>query len=649
MASKDPAGRVLMRLSTLPAVAIGAFLAFGSLLVHADVFRPWLALPLGVVVAAVLVLWARRMPPLIRAQQGFTPWWVLGSVLVFATAFGVVQGLLHSGNVMGTREPAAAVQYGWWLAQHGGVPIDLHKAAFGDAASGLSWGTPSFATDGGAVWPRLMPGLPMLLAVAAWIGGLPSMLVVNAVVGALSVLAFAGLTGRLVGPRWVPLATITLAGSFPLMMTARAAYGAPLSQLLLLAGLCLLIDCRELRGRAARAAASMAGLLLGLGGLVQLTGFRDLVPIVVIIGALAARRRVQAPPLAAGLVVGVALSVAAALLLARPDLAALRGWLVPFAAVVAAAVLFAIAYAALVRRGRLGFSMPDRLARVSFASMSLPRICGGIVGLILVVLASRPLWQPATRWRSEWSLDWAAWWVGWAVIVLAAVAAVFLTARVIAGKGGMRWLPALPILLWCTLVALWLPATSPGHPWADRRLVPVVLPAVILLGTWGLSWMVRTYRPQAPRWFTNGIAVIGVLAFVAPVGVASAPLIMTPTQRGSVGALRQLCEALGPGSAVVVVGGAAAEYVQPVRGSCGLPAARVSAHDADTVASAVDGVESAGQQPVLLAGSKRALAAVTDTAVRRVVHVRMRRNAQTRSERPQSTRPATRTVWLGFP
>ncbi|MGH3098976.1 MAG: hypothetical protein ACRDMV_23560 [Streptosporangiales bacterium] len=673
MASKDPAGRALMRLSTLPAVAIGGFLAVGSLLVHADAFEPWLALPVGVVVAAVLLWWARRVPPLVRAQIGFTPWWVLGSVLVFVAAFGVVQAVFHSGQVIGTREPAASVQYGWWLAQHGGLPIGLHKQAFGDAASGLTWSAPSFASDGGAVWPRLMPGLPMLLAIGAWIGGLPAMLLVDAVLGALSVLAFAGLAGRLVGPRWAPLATITLAGSFPVMLTARAAYSAPLAQLLLLAGLCLLVDCRELRGRAARAAAGTAGLLLGLGGLVQLAAFRDLVPIVVIIGVLAARRRVQAPPLAAGLAIGVALSVAAALLLARPDLAALGGWLVPLAAVVAAAVLFAVGYAALVRHGRLGFSMPERLARVSFASMSLPRICGGVVGLLFIVLAARPLWETArgaggadarfiaaqqrrlgvpvdpSRWYSEWSLHWVAWWVGWAVLVLAAVAAVFLTARVIAGKGGMRWLPALPILLWSAMVALWLPGTMPDHPWADRRLVPVVLPAVVLLGTWGLSWMVRTYRPQAPRWFTHGIAVIGVLAFVAPVAVATVPLVATPTQRGSVAALRELCAAIGPSSAVVVVGGAAAEYVQPVRDSCGTPAARASAGDADSVDAAVRGIESVGRQPVLLGSTKRALAAVTGASARKVVDVEMREDARTLTERPQATMPATRTAWLAFP
>ena len=131
-----------------------------------------------------------------------------------------------------------------------------------------------------------------------------------------------------------------------------------------------------------------------------------------------------------------------------------------------------------------------------------------------VLLASRPLWQTVRqsaadsgsrvvaalqaaqglavdggRTYAEHSLQWVAWWVGLPVLLLALVGAVGAARRV-----GRAWadddeLPAWTVLLVAalgsTVLTLYRPGITPDHPWADRRLVPVVLPTVLLLAVGG--------------------------------------------------------------------------------------------------------------------------------------------------------------------
>jgi hypothetical protein len=70
-------------------------------------------------------------------------------------------------------------------------------------------------------------------------------LVAAPVLGAAAVVAFAGLTARLVGPRWAPLATLVLALSLPEQLTSRSTCSEPVAQILFLGGLCLVIDALD--------------------------------------------------------------------------------------------------------------------------------------------------------------------------------------------------------------------------------------------------------------------------------------------------------------------------------------------------------------------------------------------------------------------
>ena len=74
-----------------------------------------------------------------------------------------------------------------------------------------------------------------------------SAVLISPVLGALAVLTFGGLAGRLAGPQWAPPAALILAVTLPEQYTSRSAFAEPLAQLLLLGGLCLVADSLTIR------------------------------------------------------------------------------------------------------------------------------------------------------------------------------------------------------------------------------------------------------------------------------------------------------------------------------------------------------------------------------------------------------------------
>src|SRR2546430_15675071 len=58
------------------------------------------------------------------------------------------------------------------------------------------------------------------------------------------------------------------------------------------------------------------------------------------------------------------------------------------------------------------------------------------------------------------------------------------------------------VFAWIIVPVLARPAIVPNQPWASRRLVPGVLPGLILLAVWAVAWLVR-WLPQ--RGYDRGI------------------------------------------------------------------------------------------------------------------------------------------------
>src|SRR5262249_55523996 len=137
-----------------------------------------------------------------------------------------------------------------------------------------------------------------------------------------------------------------------------------------------------------------------------------------------------------------------------------------------------------------------------------------------------------TRGYVEHSLSWVSWYLGWPLLAAAGVAAVVLTWRGL-GRPGVRWLPRLLGCAGAAAPTLLGPGITPDRPWADRRLVVGVIPAMVLLATWACAELVRWLRRAlraGPHAEAGGKragrgAVAVPLAAVLTMGVLAAPAI----------------------------------------------------------------------------------------------------------------------------
>jgi hypothetical protein len=685
----DAAGQLLGRLSVLPALLAMAWLLAGLPLLLAGQFRPALMLAVSAPLAVVLVVFGLRwIPgrshtalPVRKPEHARTPWWTVAGVIAVAVAFGVDQMIYHSQFIIVIRDPASYVQFGYWISHHGSLPIPQDTAAFGGIHPGLRFGSFAFYQVGGGIVPQFMAGLPMALAPAFWIGGVTAAVAVAPVVGACGVLAFGGLVARLVGPRWAPLGALVIALSLPEQFTSRSDYSEPLTQVLFLAGLCLVIDSLSCEGIGARVTAALGGLALGLTLLVRIDGASDILPLVPYCGLLLLGRRRQALPLLGGLIVGAVYGGVDGLVLSRPYLASIKSALELL--VVAAGVVIIATEVAVALRWRRGVPEVRR--------QWLPNAAAVLAVAVTIGFAIRPYLQTVraastasfesvmagiqradhlpidpTRLYYELSLHWVFWYIGVPAVALATLGAAVLSRRCLQGRSPTWTLPLITFA-WTIVTALYDPAITPDQPWASRRLVPAVLPGFILLAVWGSSWLIgQLRRMSVERVLYVGLAFCCAAILVLPAAGGSFGLAVRPggplgeklvahglavktTYQGEIAAVDHMCAAIPPGSSVVIIDGPTADrFSEVIRGMCGVPVARLHSPTLASVDQVVRGILQAGRRPVLLAANRSRLAPYGGPT-RQIMRLRTRIDESTLTTPPLTTWPFSWNIWMSEP
>jgi hypothetical protein len=247
---------------------------------------------------------------------------------------------------------------------------------------------------------------------------------------------------------------------------------------------------------------------------------------------------------------------------------------------------------------------------------------------------------------------------------------------------------ALPFLIigWSVATALWDPAVVPWQPLASHRLVPVVLPGLLLLALWVSSRL--TSRASLVGASRAAVVLVGACCMLA---LAIPPLVTTlnpgltgkpsvgqyssgvaklvsrvrlrgvgvsGTYGGSLSAAKALCAAIGPSASVLFVDAStAATFAPAVRSLCGQPAALVvlgtstgaaSASSAAELEQAVNAIQRVGRRPVLL-GPTRSSASLSGLAARQVVSLRTTGDAEVLTGPPADTWPVTYSLWLAAP
>jgi hypothetical protein len=657
----DP-GVVLAVASVAPALAAAAWLLATYPLAYAGLATPLLALPAFAVVAALVWLAARRLPAVPD-----TPWWSVLATGGIAVGFAAFTGALASGHVVLRRDSAVYALFGRWIADTGDLTIPAQLHWIGGRGDDLVTATAqALYPTGDRLAAQFMSGTGLTLVPFGWVGGWTAMLLVPALVGGCALLAFGGLAARLVGPRWAPVAALALALMLPMMLTFRSTYSEPLAQLLLVAALCLLLDAVA---GAHRWLAALAGLLMGLGLLVRIDAVRDLALLVPVVGWLALRRNPCWWPLALGAVAGAAYGVVDALGPAYPYVHDLRS-LVKMAVYLGVLLVVVCSVGAVAGRRWLPSRPPPRWVGAAAA---------GVVVVGLAALATRPLWYvglgtggsvrfieslqraqgvlPVDGHRNyaEDSLIWVSWYTGWPALVLAGAALAAVTGYAVLGRRdpvsgttATRWVVGLGLPVVSALSVVWSPGITPDHPWADRRLVPTVLPVVALLAVWAVAAATRRFGPAA--------LAIGLVLVLLPPVLGSRHLALSRTEAGEPQAVDTACAAFSPGEVALMVDARGRqEWTAVLREVCDVPAFGVPGNGSDDVATraqvdaAAARVRVAGGIPVLVATSGQPLPELTRHAQRQVVDLETKEQRRQLAHPPTGLAPLKVELWRSDP
>jgi hypothetical protein len=644
---RDFSGLLIGRLTVLPALVLLPFMLAGFPLLLIGYFKPvpviagWLAL------TALIVpyVW-RRVPSVTGAAgrgtvgQGWakpTPRWALWSLTAVSVAFGVFQAVFHSQFVIVQYDAASYMQTANWIAGHGTTIIPQNAQFFGHTSS-ITFAGAAYYQVGNHLVPQFMAGLPMLLSLGFWAGGASLAVFWAPVLGALAIFTFGGLAARLVGPRWAPFAALALGVTLPMQYVSRSTWSEPLALIFLVGGLSLWIDsqCTD-RGQgdagswrsdwrqharsSSHVLAAVAGLLLGLIFLIRLDGPADIMFVVPYCGLLILRRQRQAVPLIAGLIAGTIYGSLDAAFITAPYL--IPGNTVSVEGMCAAVITLLIGTIVAVRwlrwRGRELRGQPR------------PRLVHAVAALPFVVTAVFLLRPYVERgWHSDYyrayaplSLHWIYWYTGFFTIAFAVVAYAMLGRRCIKGRAPVWVLPLL-VFACATLVFLYQPGITPHQPYASRRLVPAVLPGLVLLAVWLASWLaqksrvihlveVPDYLKRAPRAIV--ICCCAGVILVPPATGNLGGLAFKRTFAGEIAAVNQVCPGIPKGSSVLIIDYSMMDGLgQAIRGMCDVPVAAVHTTIPENVIpdkgndvppakiiAAVRAIEESGHRPLVLA------------------------------------------------
>ena len=675
------AGALLYRGGLVAAGAAAWIGLLAAVLVPVGAWRPWLVLPLFAAGTAAAGWAAHRVP----ARP--VPTWTAFGCLAACVGHAIWAAATSAEQVVLRRDPGSYALFTQWIATRHRLPVDAHLAAFGGSAAladpAFRLASPGFFEVGGDVVPQFLLGAPAWFSLGWWLGGWHGLFIAPAVASGLALLAVAGLAARLCGPRCAPAVVATLGVSQPVLHAARSTYSEPLALLLVAAAAALLWDATVAADRTRRLGLA-AGLAFGLAGLVRVDALREVVLLLPVAAVLALRRHPAAGPLAAGAMGGLAVAAVPAVLLSRPYLGQIAGSLLPLAA--GGLVLAVVSAVVVMRVRRRGTPSAPPLRRPGYG----PRIAAALVVLTGLVLASRPWWltvrqsprDPGSRvvaglqlrqqlpvdggrTYAEHSLAWVVWYLGPVTVVAAWLAFAALAAAATrwwsasraavdseAGAAVPGWLGPAVVGLASTVLTLYRPGITPDHPWADRRLVSVVLPAVVLAAGAVVTW---TSRRAQRRWSaTLLVAVVAVacLAMLVPATMATAPVAGARTEQGELAAVRAVCAALGPREVVIAVDNRGSnEWPQAVRGVCDRPAASVRGPLAEAGASSgrlARRVLAAGYRPVLLAGTadgERVLRGL-GLAPQHLVQLRTTEDQRWLTRVPDGVDQLTVDVWL---
>jgi hypothetical protein len=526
------------------------------------------------------------------------------AVLVFLVAWVAWNAPRTSQHVLIERDPGSYTNTARWIARDGSLEVDVSGRPFAGKGDVYFGSAAIYAMPNQKLQFQFAHFAPVVFAEAQQIGGDRLMFRADLLISALAMLALFALGLRIVRQPWLALlAVVGLAVCLPQVWFSRDTYSELCLQALILGGLWLLALSR----RSTRLGpAFVAGVVIGAMASTRIDAPLLLVaPIVVIgvewLGVPRGDRRVA--KFAAAFVAGGVIPVYAGWL----DLTTRAGyydsdlgpkykavWAAAGVALVGTTIVVALQH----RVPRLRSWLAAR--RDGLGTAAAVAIGAGFVFLwgprrllsephkrkgndTMRAIELREGIRPATGTKTyaEQTVEWLRWHMGIVALVLGILGAAVLACELVR-RHRRDALGLFVAFATGGLLYLVRPSIFPDQPWAMRRFLPVLLPAMYVFAAlaigWIAAWVARRSRPAA-------LAVGGALA-VAMVVVTAAQLWPVRDAHAQGGYLKPVlwtCEEVGDDAAILVVP-STTELVhrtlpQALRSWCGVPVAVVSGRD----------------------------------------------------------------------
>lgn len=601
--STGPPDRLPLWFERWLVLVIAAVVSFGAVGLLLTFLGHYAVLPVlagglpGTVVLARLG-WPRRPPAGSAGRSARLP--AVGMCVV-ALGFLLWNGLDAGHYVSVDRDPGVYAAAGKWLSSHNGLEVQAGRTwtakgrEFDVASAGM------YPEPGGRLEFQFNHLAPVLFAEAGAVGGDKLLFAMPALLGALALCAIYAAGCRLVPRHGLVLAAVTALGvSLPQMSVARDTYSETSAQLLLWAGLWLLLTAYE---RRRLGVGLLGGIAMGATMLSRVDALVYLVPLPTLAAmALLAARSGRDRRFLLKLYAVVALGALPMTLIGTFDVMFRAGGY--YAALHRQVVLLQLGFAASGLTGLLLLAVWPRLSSlrtwVERARPALGATAAGVavVGLLLAwsvrpaVQHSRGANNPTTvtiqvleglpvdgrRTYNEQTMVWMGWYLGAFVLLCAIVGIGLLLSRTV-----RRPDPAGALLLTVagigTALYLWSPQITPTQIWATRRFVPAALPFLVLASAYALDRASDLLpRLGVGNRRTKILPVGAAVALVAfPLGTVL-PVRSFESQAGFLSVVNKTCHALGARAAVVFVPNDRLRLTMPqtIRGYCGVPATKLT-------------------------------------------------------------------------
>lgn len=591
--TKSRASGLFSFLELIPLVVPAALASFGLvtvILLLLGQFRPELIWPLGLICAATASYFVGRYGRVDRpgsiVEQRICDVVFLAAILIW----GGFNALYTTQHVFTNRDPATYSVAGAWLTTHDNLYIDISQV-FGEVP-GVIGASAGFGLDKvteDRLYAQGLHLLPALLGLMGRVIGVDHMLHLNPLFGMTALMAVYAFARLFIRPYWSLIGVGAFAASLPLIYTSRDTYTEPLAATFTFGALALLFVAQKSHRLSLW---FLAGLVAGAGALTRIDSYFTIIGFIAFLAlflALSSKKERKWNLYAAGLLtLGMGLS-------------AFIGWL-------DVSLLSASYYSNLLPR----FSMQILLLAgvfmaglvlilIAWKSKLLPKLDrltrswrGPAIALLIIVIAlilmARPLWMQAEhnltiqtvadlqaqegdpinpkRSYAEQTTNWVAWYIGPVMAILGVIGLALAAAKATLRKD-LLLVAALGVIVMTSVVFLIRPSITPDHIWASRRLVPVILPGLAIFGAYAAHRISREYFDNK-RFGVLFTILLSAIILLGPLLTTRPFIRVRDTVR--LAPIKAVCEATPKGSAILWVGVARLEAVQPTRAFCDIPA-----------------------------------------------------------------------------